>query len=109
MDVVTEATDLFALAITLGTLFGGHPISQRIEELNTTGARQTARYNLENDETSVLGELPELDDYPGFADILRKCAILKRSVRTQTSQAVMYQLKAWARSEECTFDMEINW
>ena len=41
--------------------------------------------------------------------ILRKCSILKRSARTQTTQAIMYQLKAWARSEECTFDLDINW
>ena len=106
--VVTEATDLFALAITLGTLFGGHPIAQRIEEVNTSSARDTARYNLENDETPVLTDIPELDEYPGLADILRKCTVQKRSARTQTSQAVLYQLKAWARSEECTFDMNID-
>lgn len=109
-DVVTEATDLFALGITLGTLFGGHQLTQRVEELNTTSARETAKYNLENDETSVIAELPELDEaYPGFAEILRKCSILKRSARTQTTQAIMYQLKAWVRSQECTFDLEIDW
>lgn len=107
-DVVTEATDLFAMGITMGTLFGGCPMNQQLKELHSSTAKASAKISMERDNVSIITDLPDLEAMPGLVDILRKCCILKRSARTQTSTAVLYQLKAWAKSAECPFDIKVN-
>ena len=107
-DVVNEATDLFAMGITMGTLFGGKPMNQQLKELHSSTAKASAKISMERDNVSMITDLPELEAMPGLVDILRKCSILKRSARTQTSMAVLYQLKAWAKSAECPFDIKVS-
>ena len=99
-ETLDEKTDLFALGLTFAVLFGGKSLQQPQNDLLSKQFRQEAKYHLDNDDMSVITELPELADMPEFAQIIKECAIPRRDKRPGSCQILLARIKAWAAEKE---------
>lgn len=93
---LTPQTDIFALGVVFGVLFGGKPLTQTLEECSKKSAKTEALKDLAKNTTSAVVELPELTQYPELANIISSCSIWCRSRRLQSSQQVMLLIKQFA-------------
>lgn len=93
-ESLDEGTDIFALGMTFGVLFGGKPLQQSHDDLLNREVRKEARKNLESAEISALTDSPpELREYPAIADVLRACTIYKREARIRSCATLLAQIE----------------
>lgn len=95
-EMLDETTDMFALGITFSVFFGGKALNQPQSSLVMKQTRVEAKYHLTQDAHSVIGEIPELVDYPEFADIIRRCSIPMREKRIPNCAALLHEIREWS-------------
>jgi len=103
-DRVNAATDLFAFGISMAVFFGGAPIRQTQEELKLKSYRSEAQQLLQNGTVPLCGDLPDLDEYPELQDILKRCTIPRRDLRTDSCGKLLHQFKIWAKDNKILLD-----
>lgn len=103
-ETLDQGTDIFALGLTFGVFFGGKPLHQPQPDLLYKQTRLDAKYHLDHDDIPILTELPELQNFPKFAEIIRNCTIPRRDIRTQSCQAILLQLHKWSSESNMPLD-----
>lgn len=96
-DVLVESTDIFALGVTFSVIFGGRILSQNMDEIKQKSTRKEAKYSLTYGSVPAVAEIPELNNYPALAEIIRSCTILQRDRRPQNCGAVITVLRSTAQ------------
>jgi serine/threonine protein kinase len=92
-DHLNEATDLFALGVTFGVIFGGRPLRQSPAELKSKQFRSEAQYHLEHVDQPAVMEMPDLADFPGIAHLISQCTVLRRDKRFASSATLLARLE----------------
>ncbi len=92
-EPLTEATDIFALGVTFGVIFGGRPLRQSVEDLTRKAFRSEAQYHLENVDQPAMVEMPDLAPFPAVARVLADCTVPRRDKRIGTSAALLDRLE----------------
>jgi len=90
---LNEATDLFALGVTFGVIFGGRPLRQSPAELKSKQFRSEAQYHLDNVDQPAALEMPDLAQFPQIAQLISQCTIPRRDKRLGTSAALLTRLE----------------
>ena len=96
-ETLNTATDMFAMGVAFATFFGAKPLNQPQSCLVQKQFRQDAKYHLEKDRAPSIIDIPELEDYPELATIIRECTISKRELRIGNCLAALERIKNWAR------------
>ena len=95
-ETLDEASDIFALGVTLAVFFGGKSLNQPQDSLLKSKTRQEAKYKLEHEDQPQVIDIPDLAPYPELAQILRNCTIPRRDLRTKSCSALLSHLRHWA-------------
>ena len=103
-DTLTDSTDIFALGVTFGVIFGSKPLNQPQETLLSRQGGQEAKYMLNHSVDPSLADIPELASLPKFAQILRQCTIPRRDKRIATCSELLSKLMLAA--SESGFELE---
>lgn len=97
-DYLNQATDLFALGVAFQVVFGGAPLRQDPADLKRQEFRANARFMLETDDTPIVRNVPELNDLPGIAELIRQCTIPRRDKRLgsagELAERILYEAEA---------------
>ncbi len=101
-EQLSTATDMFAFGVAFAVFFGAKPLNQPQSSLVQKQFRMDAKYNLERGNMPSIMDIPELEDYPELADILRDCTIPKRDLRIATCQGLLGRIKEWAKANSIT-------
>lgn len=101
-EQLNTATDMFAMGVAFATFFGAKPLNQPQSSLVMKQFRQDAKYHLERETTPSIIDIPELEDYPDFAAIIRDCTIAKRELRIGSCLAALERIKTWAKDNNVT-------
>jgi len=91
-ESLDEGTDIFALGITFGILFGGKQLAQNHEELLQREFRTEAKRHLETSNMPALTDPQELCELPAVLEVLRSCTIYKREARIRSCATLLAQL-----------------
>lgn len=88
-----EDTDVFALGITFGVLFGGRTLMQNPEEAKSRQYRHNAMVDMEKNTLPAVTDIPELNGvFKPLAEVIRDCTIFKRSSRIGNCTALISRL-----------------
>ena len=88
-----EDTDVFALGITFGVLFGGRTLMQNPEEAKSRQYRHNAMVDMEKNTLPAVTDIPELNGvFKPLAEVIRDCTIFKRSSRIGNCTALIARL-----------------
>lgn len=94
-EQLEATTDIFAIGMAFNVFFGGKPINQPQNQLLLKQTRIDAKYHLEHDDQSILTEMPELNELPKIAALIRQCAIPRRDMRPQSCEIILSQLREY--------------
>ena len=89
-----EDTDVFALGITFGVLFGGRTLMQNPEEAKSRQFRHDAASDLEKNTLPAVADIPELPaSCRPLAEVIRECTIYRRMNRIGNCTQLISRLR----------------
>ena len=95
-DYVNEATDVFALGVTFGVVFGGRKLRQDPQAGKERFSSQEARYHLETGADPVIDNVPDARSMPELAALISACTVPRRDKRVGTCDQVIAALERLA-------------
>ncbi|MCK5801479.1 MAG: protein kinase [Lentisphaeria bacterium] len=99
-DYLDERTDIFALGVTFGVVFGGHPLRQDGDKLKSKLLKREARFHMDSLADPMVTDFPEIMHMKSLRELLARCTISQRDKRINSASTILNSLVRIAKRHD---------